>query len=96
MEPITSEDMELSKLYIDYVTNLKLPFSKDGTNSYVNDSISRNLFIAGVKLGKELMAKELEKKMLKMRTCCLCVHCDKDCDASGCNDPCDRWELALD
>lgn len=37
--------------------------------------------------------KELEKQIEKMKCCCLCVHCGKDCDSSGCGNPCDRWEF---
>ena len=33
-------------------------------------------------------------KIEKMKCCCLCVHCGKDCDSSGCGNPCDKWEFA--
>ena len=35
-----------------------------------------------------------DNQIEKMKSCCLCVHCGKDCDSSGCGNPCDKWELA--
>ena len=50
-------------------------------------------YIAGAEPREKKIA-ELEKQIEKMKCCCLCVHCGKDCDSSGCGNPCDKWEFA--
>ena len=63
---------------------------------HTSEEIKYRLSDLGAQIGNIAIEyiTDLEAQIEKMKCCCLCVHCGKDCDSSGCGNPCDKWEFA--